>query len=928
VSPYILPRALLPVLLTGILALILPSPGLGLEISWGFHPDRERVVLHFEGKLPQELPRRAGSRELVLVSAWPGGESRPAPFHPHLSTLIESLEVTETGVTLRTRTESFGYLSFTLPGENKLVVEIFPDELGSRWTPEPLRLPGEGPGQPVPGSSAVTTESALPRIEGSPALPLQPAGDPVPGQPMPETAEIASMQAEPAVEQPSSVPAQPRDDPQALEAGQVHIRAKARQVGPREAPVINPGSGSEPREALSLTPKQMAADPSVNIEETPPGPTNGSADKHGGTALFEEGKFHLDRGEWVEAAAKLEGALTAGLGPGAREQAAYGVAESLYMLHGTSPGGNFERMIRALQRAMNIGPDSPDYPHALYAAGDIQLKVGNEPEARAYFTLLRKHHPDHPDVPRSYLSWGLHFLGVGQWEKSAQALQTVVETYPQSDVVREAAVALVKALKEGGYFDQAFEISTFVDRRWPRYYMEDHEFLRLEGIIALEMGKFELARRKLWTNYNLVPEAPGADLVMARLGDIYLLQGLNEVARQTYELTALKHPDQEGGLIATMRLAEQGIFDAPSVVEMFSIFDRPVNVSPQEIYTRITGEFPDSPLAAVAQLKLAMWLLWKGRSGEAIDAVASLRKRFPDADLWPRGLEVAGKGFEKWVEEPLKAGRFDDILAFWNRYPFLRDTLPSLDAEAQLAMALTFWTTGSLDKSQEICERVMEDRRFADDDRSTAFGLYLTIAADRQQWKEIVTLGERGSVLPLLPEDQSQLRYATALAGENLGKADGSGSEWESLATDMNLKPTQQGFAYFFLGRHAQSRKDMDRAYHFTQQALSLFLREGREKGRIRDCLDQLIVISEQTGRTMKALEWAHEYAKLLPENDPDWPSFQYRLARLYRAGGDEETWRKILTSLKDKFPGGIYGKMAATDLREEDLDQRTRSFR
>jgi TolA-binding protein len=885
-----------------------------MEISWGRHPDKERVVLRFEGELPQEMPRRIGSRELILISALPQGESRPAPFDPSRSTLVESLEVTDAGVFLRTRTEAFGYLSFTLTEKNRLVVDLFSDELGARWRPEHAQASGHPQASSSPAPSAGDQPPALPEV-----TPSSEPSDPTIQHLVPEQAAPGPLDA------PSTLPEEEQPTQQTTDPGQV--RAKVRHVEARDAPVINPGSGEEFREALSLVPDQTGPEPTAQLPDVPPEISNSTVDRPA-DAVLSEGMAHLERGEWAEAAVKLETELKAGLGPREQEQAAYGVAEALFRLHGANPEGNFERMIRALQRAMNIGPNAPEYPHALFAAGDIQLRVGNEPEARAYFSLLRRRYPDHPDVPRSYYSWGEHYLAQGQWEKSAEALQTVVQEYPESGVVRQAAVSLVKALKESGFFDQALGIADFVNKRWPRYYMEDQEFLRLEGIIAMELGKFDLARRKLWTNYNLVPEEPGADLVMTRLGDIYLLEGLNEKARYIYEIVAMRYPGHEGGLIASMRLAEQGIFDAPSVVEMFSIFNRPEYLSPQAVYTRITDEFPDSPLAAVAQLKLAMWLLWTEQPEQSVDAVALLRERFPDAALWPRALEVAGKAFESWLDTPFKAKKFDEILAFWNRYPFLRETLPSLDAEGQLAMALTLWTTGSLDGAHDIAERVMEDSRYRAEERSTAFGLYLTIAADRQHWEEIISLEERGSVLPLRPKDQAQLRYALALAHENLGRTDESRKAWDALALDPELRPTQQGYAFFFMGRNAYTERDLDKAYHFSQRALSLFLQDDREKERIRDCLDLLIEISDQTGRTMKALEWAHEYEKMIPEGDPDWPSFQYRLARLYKAGGDFETWRLVLGALARKVPEGIYGKMAAADLRDNELQKRTQEFR
>jgi tetratricopeptide (TPR) repeat protein len=897
------------------MALLLPGPAPGMDISWGTHANRERIVLTFDTALPGELPRRTGSRE-ITIAPLPRGERTPKPFDPKSSKLIESLRIGEGGIVLRTRTDSFGYLSFTVPDENKLVVDVFPDALGAKWAPEDqqgsVRAEGAEPRRPAKQAAAKpikqdasqknVTETVAPDNGGSAAEAK--AASPVQGATGQDNEGNSTDENPVAAVQPSL--------PSGMDASQRHsgageVRARVLPAGPREAPAV----GAVTEKVTAAAPPKESPEPT-----SPPG-------------QFADGMAHLGRGEWAMAAEKLEAALAGGgLVQREREEAAYGVAEAMYRLHGAAPGAKFEPTIRALQRAMNIGPGSPSYPHALFSAGDIQLKVGNEPEARAYFTLLRKKHPDHADVPRSYLSWGLHFLGREEWDKSAEALQTVVQDHPESDIVREAAVALVQALKGGGYWDQAYEIMSFVDRRWPRYYIEDLEFLRTQGIVAMELGKYELARAKLWTNYNLVPEAPGSDIVLARIGDIYLLQGMNAIARQTYQVAAGKYPNREGGLIAAMRLAEQGILDTPSIVEMSAIFENPLESNPQEIYSRIVRDLPQSRLAGVAQLKLAMWLQWNGQHAKALDAVSELRKQSPDKELWGRALEVSAKAFESLVEPLLGGKSFDEILALWTRYPFVADALPSMGVQGKLAMAMAFWSTGKIEEAQDIAEAVMEDDRVGAAERSTAFGLYLTAAADRQQWPEILALEARGAALPLGSQDQSQLRYALALSRENLGRSAESGPAWAALSIDSNLRPTQQGYAYFFMARDAYRDKNLGQAYHLAQEALMHFLQDGREGGRIRDSLDLLIEISERAGRTIKALEWAHEYGKLIPREDPDWPSFQYRLARLYRVGGDTEKWRSILEGLVATDPAGVYGKMSAAELREDVLQRRRSEIR
>jgi hypothetical protein len=85
--------------------------------------------------------------------------------------------------------------------------------------------------------------------------------------------------------------------------------------------------------------------------------------------------------------------------------------------------------------------------------------------------------------------------------------------------------------------------------------------------------------------------------------------------------------------------------------------------------------------------------------------------------------------------------------------------------------------------------------------------------------------------------------------------------------------------------------------------------------------------ITERTGRSEEALEWARELALTVPEKDPGYPAMRYRIASLYKKTGDTEKWKDILTQLVTADPKSLYGRMATSDLTTQGLSNDASSF-
>jgi hypothetical protein len=171
------------------------------------------------------------------------------------------------------------------------------------------------------------------------------------------------------------------------------------------------------------------------------------------------------------------------------------------------------------------------------------------------------------------------------------------------------------------------------------------------------------------------------------------------------------------------------------------------------------------------------------------------------------------------------------------------------------------------------------------------------------------------------------MRYALALAHENLGETDKSKEMWLSLGNNMDLDTEQRAYAIYFLAQRALEDKDLKDAYEYAQESLDLLLLSGKDEGKILDNLRILIDVAETSGRPREALDWASRYEAYLEPGETGWDALRYRMAGLYKKAGDVSTWREILGDLAKKSSNTLYGRMASSDLETFSLEQAAGEF-
>jgi hypothetical protein len=256
----------------------------------------------------------------------------------------------------------------------------------------------------------------------------------------------------------------------------------------------------------------------------------------------------------------------------------------------------------------------------------------------------------------------------------------------------------------------------------------------------------------------------------------------------------------------------------------------------------------------------------------------------------------------------------------------LQEQMEELGPETRVALGLSFWKRGRPEQALEVVDPFFQQGG-ADDYSEMALHLALSIYLENGAWQRIVDLSDRVRLWELSDRSDLELDYSRALALENLDRPEESHELWTELAENKDLDLSQRGYTFYFLARDAKQTRALKDAYDYATRSLDVFLQTGEDPSKERELLGMLMEITANSGRVTESLQWAERYSKRVEPGDPDYPQVRYRMAQLYKKAGDTATWREILKELRDRAPGSLYGRMAASELQTNELEQKASQF-
>lgn len=964
-------------------------------IEWQILPDRERATIQLnkeEGFAGQVS--RVDPQGLLLNLGIPptGMKEEPAPENARIFRMSAARG---RSVAFFTKTPAFGYI-VTRPDRNTVVIDVFDDPLGARWKPtgaveQPFPPESGQPDSPAPPAGQPPLAGVSPAASPPPALqtpptpsaqtPATPAAQvppaatvpasPAPVLPMPLQSTPAPAAGQSAVTpaaqaqsrnatQPQSSAASPASSPavQAVPANATQaqrayysvpyvFRGRINLGGPSD--VDDGGSPQAPMSGGNATQAQAgAARPSNATLAASTGAAGGNATERI-QYVDAQGKPVDPPADPVQAIAAVRRDMATGdmksalekvtkllvhpqLSRDQREEVLHLNAELLFAVNRDNLAANYDKIVSAAQEAINYNQQSPRNAGALLRLGYTNLKTGNPSYAEAYFNMLRRQFPNDENIPLTYYYWGEYHYDRNEMQLAADQFQHVVQHFTENQYAREAALGLARSYAQLGYYPQAFQVIDYIEKRWPRFYLDYPPVLEMMGDIGFRMGNLEYALARYWIFYNIVPNNPGVDVILTRIGDAYSLRKQPAAAREIYTEAVRRFPDKDGGLVAMMRLAEDGINDNPSIADMFSVFERPFSLRPYEVYRTIINEHPQSALVPLARLKLAMWYLWNKRYEDAIRTSTELISGSPNSELAPRARDLALKAFGILAAEAIAQNRSSVIQEIWQKFPIVNNQQEALSPESRVALGVSLRDQGNPDKALDVIEPFFLGSKIPEYSEM-ALTLALDIAVAHDQWQRVTELAHKVETWQLAEPAQRHLDYALALAAENQGRFQDAAPIWKRLNEKGGLSASQQAYVEYFLARDAETKRDLEAAYSFGRSALGRFLElagqspEQADRGKIMSLLSSLMDIAETAGRLTEAQQYAQQYLQYLSPQDPQRQGLMLRNARLYKKQGDTTAWRKALSDLAQNYPDSTYGRTAASELRGEKLTEDAAQF-
>lgn len=789
---------------------------------------------------------------------------------------------------------------------------------------------------PSPSPTAGSTVNVVPPTEGSSSA--QSPTDPR----LPQTATVSGGAGSPPAGQRTPSPASSdQPDPSRVSvvpeanAGQPIDRSSGAPEAAR-----SPSRSDDPAAHRDGSSSSGSGQPDVRQEDVaPPDKTKPAVqpiyvDEEGNPvppppdvpALLADMRDKMRRGLYPAALPTLATLQTVELDPAEREEVLYNIMTAKYESYRPSFEGHEEEVLQAANEAMNFNLDSPRVPDALSVLALVNLATGNLADGRGYVYLLHRKYPSSPNVPLAFLELGERQMERQEYADASISFQTILQEYPESRSTKDAARLQTYALYRQGHRQRAMTLVDFVVRRWPRIYLEDPDYLVMAADIQIGEDRLDDALRTYWTQYNLTPTAPEAATVLQRIAEVYYRQTRNEAAAKVLEELVRAFPQSPEAPQALLRLGENGLLpNNPDLDELFALFESPNPRLPGIYYQRILQEYPESPEAVTARLRTIAWQLWNREYLPAMNAARAFMIDYEDRPESLRSRDILLRGFSRELNVALAEENFERVLSLWERFPQVHDYYQPLERDLRVALARAQLNRGREAEGMELLAPFLDGPE--DPDYGLyAYNLYLASYLRQQNWDGILALGEKVSGWELPDEARNQLDYAMALSAENLGLQGRALPLWRKLAPQEDLPLYQRAYASYFLARDAERRQDLRGAYQYNLDALGMFTQLEDDQSpyadseRVRESIAALMDVTEIAGRYAESLEWANRYAVFVPETSPDYAGLRFREARLHRKMGDMARWRAILRGIIDTEPDSVFGKMAASELRTQDV--------
>ncbi|MCR4666791.1 MAG: tetratricopeptide repeat protein, partial [Desulfovibrio sp.] len=615
------------------------------------------------------------------------------------------------------------------------------------------------------------------------------------------------------------------------------------------------------------------------------------------------------------------------------ETVLYGISDCYWFRYEKDILAGYDQILSSTNEALNNNLRSDRVPEALLRLCLANVALGNILDAEGYMTAILRRYPTFPGAAAGLSSLAKACLERKEYEKAEKYFSIVLDKYPESSQLKDSSVGLIEVFYREKKFDRARLILDFVNKRWPRHYVDHPSFLLIQAALEKEFGKTDKQVQTLWQLYNIQPSNEQTVPSFLEMADIYLSVGNIQSASFLYQEILRLAPDRNEAITAELRLAEKGFYNSPlSQRTMFELFARGGKPPVPEVYQRIAAKSRTNQDSVLARLKLALWFLWNKQYPEAMGKAADFIDEYPEQPDKKIAEDIIWEAFQNELTMALTEQNYTRILTLWNGFPLVRKRYGPVDAKLRFALAQGQRERGD----EEGCLNLL--RPFLSSPMDPEYGefaflQFFNIYLSQGNWNAILDLGKTVESWKMKPELRQDLDYAMALSAQNLNLEGTALNIWKKIAANPASQLYQKAWATVFLAADAEKRKDIRAAYDANTKIVAMFTQLAEERSdkadpeRIKNAILSLMDICEVANHIPEAIQWVNSYRPYAPENSEEYAALRYRESRLYRKLGDINRSQALLEEIVRHYGQSPYAQAARSELKTFEISRDLQSF-
>jgi tetratricopeptide (TPR) repeat protein len=328
-------------------------------------------------------------------------------------------------------------------------------------------------------------------------------------------------------------------------------------------------------------------------------------------------------------------------------------------------------IIEEYDQALKAGPRSSQAPLAIYRIALANSIMGSYTKADKLFRRVTSDWPDHPIASRCWVGIGDIYNKKQSYLEAMEAFRWALRGAVQSDDKAEAYFELGNVFLVLGANKEALEMLNNCMGQQPDFYMKKPEIFRFIGEAYFGLGDVEKAKEPLLKYLNIQESAPDQDIALAKLAEIFLIQGDRGAAGKIYSFIRKYYKDSEGDLICWIREGE--LCEKDNLEQAIKIYDdlRSKDISPS--------------LRRIVLMKLATLNLKTHDFGHSLDLMDEAFPVKNDGSSPPGTSELRERILCDLIKQLYSDKDFVKVVQLHEKYRRVFDSMQAPDILGQIA---------------------------------------------------------------------------------------------------------------------------------------------------------------------------------------------------------------------------------------------------